>query len=56
MQDCEEYNWEQDQDERLDVEEYQREKEIVTAIFEQQEGEEFLGELDTRQTLVESQS
>lgn len=56
MQNCEEHHWEQDKDERLDVEEYQREEEIVTAVFEQQESEEFLGELDSRQALVKSQS
>lgn len=56
VQNCEQYNGEQDQNEWLYVKEYQREEEIVTTVFEQQEGKEFLGELNSRETLMKSQS
>lgn len=55
VQHCEENDGEQDHDERLDVEEYQREEEIMTAVFDEQQRQELLRELDARQTLVESQ-
>jgi hypothetical protein len=35
MENGEEHDWEQHQHERLHVEEYQREEEIVTAVLEQ---------------------
>lgn len=56
MKDGEENDWEQDQNERLDVKEYQREEQIMTTVFDQEECEELLRELWPRQALVKAQS
>lgn len=48
-------DWEEYQDERLHVKEYQREEQIVTAVFDQQGRQELFRELDARQALVEPQ-
>jgi hypothetical protein len=56
MKHGEKHDWEQHQHERLNVEEYQREEEVVTAVLEQKHRQEFLGELDAGKALVEAKS
>lgn len=56
MKHCKEHHWEQDKDEWLDVEEYQREEEIMATVFDQQECEEFSCKLNAWQALVQSES
>lgn len=50
----EKHDGEQYQHERLDVEEYEREEEVMTTVLDQQQRQEFLGEGDARQSLVEA--
>lgn len=37
MENGEKYNWEQNHDEWLNVEEYQREEQVVATVFDEQE-------------------
>lgn len=54
MENGEKHNGEQNHDERLNVEEYQREEQVVATVFDEQKCKELLGELNSRQTLVKS--
>lgn len=37
MKDSKQNNWEQDKNERLNIEEYQREEEVVATVFQQKQ-------------------
>lgn len=54
MENSEQKDGQNDKDERLNVEEYEREEQIVTAVFDQQQGEKLFRELNLRQSLVET--
>lgn len=56
VQNGEQHNREQDQQHRTNVQENQREKQIMARIFEQQQRQEFPSKSDRRQALMETQS
>lgn len=55
MQHSKKHDWEKNQHEWLDVEEYQRKEQVMTAVLKKQKRQELLGKLNARKALVKAQ-